>query len=45
MSPHEFIFLLNDASGLGAVEVCVYVTDQAPSCDLDVPAPPTLREK
>lgn len=35
------MYLLNkvDASRLGAVEVCVYVTDQAPPCDLDVPPP------
>lgn len=52
MSSQEFcmyslnMYLLNkvDASRLGAVEVCVYVTNQAPPCDLDVP-PPTLREK
>lgn len=36
------LYLLNkvDASGLGAVEVSVYVTDQAPSCDLDMPPAP-----
>lgn len=35
------MYLLNkvDASGLGATEVWVYVTDQAPPCDLDVPPP------
>lgn len=48
MSSHKsfiHMYLLNkvDASRLGAVEVCVYVTDQAPPCDLD--APPSLREK
>ena len=39
--------LLNkvDASRLGAVEVCVYVTDRAPPCDLDAPPPPPLEER
>lgn len=40
------LYLLNkvDASGLGAVEVSVYVTNQAPSCDLDVPPPHPQRK-
>lgn len=35
------MYLLNkvDASRLGAVKVCVYVTDRAPPCDLDVSHP------
>ncbi len=38
------MYLLNkvDASRLGAAEVCVYVTNQAPPCDLEAPPP---REK
>lgn len=39
------VYLLNkvDVSRLGAVEVCVYVTDQALPCDLDVPPPSEKR--
>lgn len=43
------MYLLNkvDASRLGAVEVCVYVTDQAPPCDLDAPplSPPPSEKR
>lgn len=39
------MYLLNkvDTSRLGAVEVCVYVTDQAPPCDSDVSPPSEKR--